>query len=199
MNRAAPAYITRCVTRSGCDAANIIAKHGLASPSSKVDKSLYGPVMQTSANAVATSKVQFVMGDLLPGDLVDEYRVQLQKFLQDPSDANIDAVSNALEAKAATFNDKAGTPGSWRTDFGVSPAAAAPGDFASTHHVSLRRSYLKAGSDQVLEEVYDLLLRGERRNLDTHRVSFSHYNEIMKLPELLAVTEQLAAANKEEI
>ena len=35
-----------------------------------------------------SAKVQFVMGDLLPGDLVDEYRVQLQKFLQDPSDAN---------------------------------------------------------------------------------------------------------------
>jgi 2-methylisocitrate lyase-like PEP mutase family enzyme len=49
-----------------------------------------------------------------------------------------------------------------------------------------------------LEETYDLLLRGERRNLDTHRVSFSHYNDIMKLPELLAVTEQLAAANKRE-
>ncbi len=46
------------------------------------------------------SKVQFVLGDLLPGDLVDEYRVQLQKFLQDPSDATIDAVTAAIEAKA---------------------------------------------------------------------------------------------------
>ena len=45
--------------------------------------------------------MQFVLGDLLPGDLVDEYRVQLQKFLQDPSDANIDAVTAAIEAKAA--------------------------------------------------------------------------------------------------
>ena len=54
--------------------------------------------------AVAKSKVQFVLGDLLPGDLVDEYRVQLQKFLQDPSDANIDAVAAAIEAKAKTFD-----------------------------------------------------------------------------------------------
>ena len=49
-------------------------------------------------------KVQFVLGDLLPGDLVDEYRVQLQKFLQDPSDASIDAVTQAIEAKAKTFD-----------------------------------------------------------------------------------------------
>lgn len=98
---AADAFLAWITT---ADAANIIAKHGLASPSNKVDKSLYGPVMQASADAVASSKVQFVMGDLLPGDLVDEYRVQLQKFLQDPSDATIDAVTQALEAKAATFN-----------------------------------------------------------------------------------------------
>ena len=98
---AADAFLAWTTT---ADAANIIAKHGLASPSNKVDKSLYGPVMQASANAVGSSKVQFVMGDLLPGDLVDEYRVQLQKFLQDPSDATIDAVTKALEAKAATFN-----------------------------------------------------------------------------------------------
>jgi len=49
-----------------------------------------------------------------------------------------------------------------------------------------------------LEETYDLLLKGDRKSLDTVRVSFTHYNEIMKLPELLAVTEQLAAANREE-
>ena len=97
---AADAFLVWITT---ADAANIIARHGLASPSNKVDKSLYGPVMQASANAVASAKVQFVLGDLLPGDLVDEYRVQLQKFLQNPSDATIDAVTKALEAKAATF------------------------------------------------------------------------------------------------
>ena len=57
-------------------------------------------MQQVATAAVANSKVQFVLGDLLPGDLVDEYRVQLQKFLQDPSDANIDAVLAAIEAKA---------------------------------------------------------------------------------------------------
>jgi hypothetical protein len=69
-----------------------------------VDSSLYGPVMKIAADAVSASKVQFVLGDLLPGDLVDEYRVQLQKFLQDPSDATIAAVTQAIEAKAKTFD-----------------------------------------------------------------------------------------------
>jgi ABC-type glycerol-3-phosphate transport system substrate-binding protein len=88
---------------SSADAANVIAQFGFASPSNKVDTSLYGPVQQLAVAAVVNAKgVQFVMGDLLPGDLVDEYRVQLQKFLQDPSDANIDAVAAAIEAKAAT-------------------------------------------------------------------------------------------------
>jgi ABC-type glycerol-3-phosphate transport system substrate-binding protein len=98
---AADAFLVWITT---ADAANIIAQHGLASPSNKVDSSLYGPVMKTATDAVAASKVQFVLGDLLPGDLVDEYRVQLQKFLQDPSDATIDAVTQALEAKAKTFD-----------------------------------------------------------------------------------------------
>ncbi|HTM77415.1 MAG TPA: ABC transporter substrate-binding protein, partial [Devosia sp.] len=84
------------------DAANLMAGYGYASPSKAADNSLLGPVQQIATAAVAQSKVQFVLGDLLPGDLVDEYRVQLQKFLQDPSDANIDTVLAAIEAKAAT-------------------------------------------------------------------------------------------------
>lgn len=96
---AADAFLTWITTK---DAADIVAQHGLASPSNKVDTSLYGSVVKYSVDAVNKGKLQFVMGDLLPGDLVDEYRVQLQKFLQDPSDANIDAVTAALEAKAAT-------------------------------------------------------------------------------------------------
>jgi ABC-type glycerol-3-phosphate transport system substrate-binding protein len=98
---AADAFLVWITT---ADAANIIAAHGLASPSNKVDASLYGPVMKKAAEAVASSEVQFVLGDLLPGDLVDEFRVQLQKFIQDPSDANIDAVTAAIEAKAKTFD-----------------------------------------------------------------------------------------------
>ena len=96
---AADAFLAWITTK---DAANIVAQHGLASPSNKVDASIYGPVQKQAVDSVASAKVQFVMGDLLPGDLVDEYRVQLQKFLQDPSDANIDAIATALEAKAAT-------------------------------------------------------------------------------------------------
>ncbi|UJW87425.1 extracellular solute-binding protein [Devosia sp. SL43] len=86
----------------GPEASTILATYGYASPSTAMDASLLGPVQQIATGAVATSKVQFVLGDLLPGDLVDEYRVQLQKFLQDPSEANVDTVLAAIEAKAAT-------------------------------------------------------------------------------------------------
>jgi ABC-type glycerol-3-phosphate transport system substrate-binding protein len=82
------------------EASKIQAGYGFASPRSAADASLLGPVQQISTAAVATSEVQFVLGDLLPGDLVDEYRVQLQRFLQDPSDAMIDSVLEAIEAKA---------------------------------------------------------------------------------------------------
>ncbi len=82
------------------EATTILAEYGFASPSNNADTSLLGPVQQVATAAVAESQVQFVLGDLLPGDLVDEYRVQLQRFLQDPSDATIDAVTAAIEAKA---------------------------------------------------------------------------------------------------
>jgi ABC-type glycerol-3-phosphate transport system substrate-binding protein len=86
------------------EAANLMAGYGYASPSTAADNSLLGPVQQVATAAVGASNVQFVLGDLLPGDLVDEYRVQLQRFLQDPSDANIDAVLAAIEAKATEFD-----------------------------------------------------------------------------------------------
>lgn len=94
---AADAFAVYMVSK---DAADILASYGYASPSKNADPSLLGPVQQVATAAVAQSKVQFVLGDLLPGDVVDEYRVQLQKFLQDPSDATIDAVTAAIEAKA---------------------------------------------------------------------------------------------------
>lgn len=86
----------------GPEASNIMAGYGYASPSSAMDGSLLGPVQQIATGAVSSSKVQFVLGDLLPGDLVDEYRVQLQKFLQNPTEATVDEVLAAIEAKAAT-------------------------------------------------------------------------------------------------
>ncbi len=98
---AADAYLAFLGT---AEAADIIARHGLASTSRRVDASLYGPVIKQSVDAVENAKAQFVFGDLLPGDLVDEYRVQLQKFVSDPSDATIDAVTAALEAKAADMH-----------------------------------------------------------------------------------------------
>ena len=84
------------------DAANIMGNYGYASPSAAFDSSMLGPVQKVAVAAVASSDVHFVLGDLLPGDLVDEYRVQLQRFLQDPSEEMIDTVLAAIEAKAAT-------------------------------------------------------------------------------------------------
>jgi len=49
-----------------------------------------------------------------------------------------------------------------------------------------------------LETAYEDLLKGERKDLDTNRATFDHYNMIMKLPEFLAVTNALARANYEE-
>lgn len=95
---AADAFLSYIVS---ADAANILGSYGYASPSKNADSSILGPVQQVATAAVAESKVQFVLGDLLPGDLVDEYRVQLQKFLQNPTDATIDEITAAIEAKAA--------------------------------------------------------------------------------------------------
>ncbi|WP_312807505.1 ABC transporter substrate-binding protein [Agrobacterium cavarae] len=88
----------------GKEAATILAESGLSSPSKLVEPSIYPPAIQASNAFLAQSDVTFVLGDTLPGELTDEYRVQLQRFLQDTSDANIDAVTQALETKAASLN-----------------------------------------------------------------------------------------------
>lgn len=49
-----------------------------------------------------------------------------------------------------------------------------------------------------LEEIYDLLLKGDRSGLDAGRASFAHYNEIMNLPGFLAVTKALSQTKYEE-
>ena len=94
---AADAFMDFIINAKGAD---LIAKAGLPSPSKAVDGTLYTPVIKLSNDIVSKSDIAFVLGDTLPGDLGDEYRVQLQKFLQDTSDANIDAVTAAIEAKA---------------------------------------------------------------------------------------------------
>lgn len=95
--KAADLFLDFAISKEGAD---IIAREGLATPSKNVDLSLYSSIIRKSNDAVANSNVTFVLGDTLPGELADEYRVQLQKFLQDPSDANIDVITDALEAKA---------------------------------------------------------------------------------------------------
>ena len=97
------------------EAADLMAGYGYASPSSAANNSLLGPVQQVATAAVGSSKVQFVLGDLLPGDLVDEYRVQLQKFLQDPSDANIDAVTRRDRGEGRRNLLMARRPSPWAT------------------------------------------------------------------------------------
>jgi multiple sugar transport system substrate-binding protein len=85
---------------ASAEGANIIAQAGMTPPFTSTDVSLLDPVASKAAAAVASANVIFVLGDQLPGDVVDEFRVQLQNFLQDPSDANIERVTEAIEAKA---------------------------------------------------------------------------------------------------
>ena len=95
---AADAFISYMLT---AEAAVIMADYGLASPSTDVDPSIYDPVIQRSVDEVTSAnKLQFVLGDLLPGDLGSEYRVALQRFLQDPSDETIDAITAQLATVA---------------------------------------------------------------------------------------------------
>src|SRR5690606_31997779 len=69
---AADAFMSYMVS---ADATKILASYGYASPSKNADPSLLGPAQQAATAAVAASKVQFVLGDLLPGRLVGACRV----------------------------------------------------------------------------------------------------------------------------
>lgn len=82
------------------EGANIIAKQGFTTPSSNVDNSLYDPVAAASVRYVSEGAVRFVLGDMLPGSLVDEYRLALQQFIADPSEANIVPTLERIEAAA---------------------------------------------------------------------------------------------------
>lgn len=78
----------------------IIAEYGQATPSAHSDLSGSDPVVAKYAALLQSSDVFFVLDDLLPAELSGEFRVGLQRFLQDPSDASIDKITEALEAKA---------------------------------------------------------------------------------------------------
>lgn len=82
------------------DGANIIAKLGFTTPSANVDASIYDPVMAASVDYVNAGPVRFVLGDLLPGSLVDEYRLALQQFISDPKEENIVPTLERIEAAA---------------------------------------------------------------------------------------------------
>ena len=83
------------------DASNIYAKDGFGVPSTATDTSLYGPVVKQAADVLAKAKLQFVLADTLPGELSDEFNAQMQKFVQNPTEATIDQVLAAVEKKAA--------------------------------------------------------------------------------------------------
>jgi ABC-type Fe3+ transport system substrate-binding protein len=84
----------------GPEASNIYAKDGFAVPSSATDTSNYGVVVKQAADVAKTAKLSFVLADTLGGEMSDEFNAQMQKFVQTPDDATIDAVLTALEAKA---------------------------------------------------------------------------------------------------
>lgn len=82
------------------DGARILAEAGFTTPSGNVDASLYDPVAGASIEYVKAGPVHFVLGDLLPGSLVDEYRLALQKFIANPSEDQIMPTLEGLEAAA---------------------------------------------------------------------------------------------------
>ncbi|MGE6738840.1 ABC transporter substrate-binding protein [Allorhizobium pseudoryzae] len=83
------------------EGANLIAKAGFTTPSSNVDVSIYDPVAAASVRFVHEGEVRFVLGDMLPGSLVDEYRLALQQFIGNPTEANIAPTLARIEAAAA--------------------------------------------------------------------------------------------------
>lgn len=83
------------------EGANILAKAGYTVPSSAVDTSLYDPVAASSLDYVKQGAVHFVLGDMLPGQLVDEYRLALQKFVANPTKDQIAPTLEQIEAVAS--------------------------------------------------------------------------------------------------
>lgn len=81
----------------------ILAKHKMMTPSSSADLAAYDPTAQMSTELFASSQVFFVMDDMLPAEMSAEFRSGLQAFLADPSDANIKAVCDKLEERAAAI------------------------------------------------------------------------------------------------
>ncbi|MDZ7875163.1 MAG: ABC transporter substrate-binding protein [Rhizobium sp.] len=82
------------------EGANIIAKLGFTTPSSNVDTAIYDPVAAASVRYVNEGAVRFVLGDMLPGSLVDEYRLALQQFIGNPTEDNIMPTLERIEAAA---------------------------------------------------------------------------------------------------
>lgn len=83
------------------EGAATIAKLGFTVPTSSVDTSVYDPLAASSVAYVNQGKVNFVLGDLLPGQLVDEYRLALQKFIANPSKEQILPTLQSIEAVAS--------------------------------------------------------------------------------------------------
>jgi ABC-type glycerol-3-phosphate transport system substrate-binding protein len=96
--KAADAFLDYVLSAEG---ANIIAKAGMPSTSANVDLSLYGPVVAESMKSIGPdAEVIQVLADTMPVELALEVHTQLQRLIQDPSDATIDTALAALEAKA---------------------------------------------------------------------------------------------------
>jgi ABC-type glycerol-3-phosphate transport system substrate-binding protein len=83
------------------EGSNIIAEAGFTPPSGNVDTSIYDPVAAAWVSYAMEGPVHFVLGDMLPGSLVDEYRLALQQFIADPSEEQILPTLERIEAVAA--------------------------------------------------------------------------------------------------
>ncbi len=90
-------FIDFVLSREG---GGIIAEYGSGTPNRLVPLEQYDAVMSEIVKLFAANEVVFVLDDLLPSELSNEFRTQLQKFLMTPTDETIETVMAAIEQKA---------------------------------------------------------------------------------------------------
>lgn len=82
------------------EGSKIIADFGITTPSSSADLSAYDSILTKYLELSQDAEVFFVLDDLLPPEMSSEFRIQLQEFLLDNSDANIAKIQQNLEDAA---------------------------------------------------------------------------------------------------
>lgn len=97
---AAALYLDFVLSKEG---SAIISEFGLLSPSSAVDLEQFDAISANSLKSFLTADVYFVLDDMLPIEMSFAFRSAVQKFISNPTQAAIGAITKELEAKASTI------------------------------------------------------------------------------------------------